>query len=238
MIGLLGILPGLLKYLMCGRYTFYAGKDLSDRFSLDPDYDRGLDLSKNFNVSPGQFMPVVTSGEKGNHLSLMRWGLVPSWAKDSKIGFRMINARADTVSVKPSFRNSFRRQRCLIPANGFYEWQTDGKKKTPYYFTLKKEPLFAFAGLWEEWTDQNNMKLQTYTIITTNANKLIKPIHDRMPVILKPQNEATWLNEKTDPDSLLSLLKPYSPPAMLSTKVSDRLNRSSENDPRLIKPIS
>jgi len=223
---------------MCGRYTFYAGQDLFDRFSLDPDYERGSDFENNFNVSPGQFMPVIVKGEKFNRVLKMRWGLVPSWAKDSKIGYRMINARADTVSAKPSFQSSFNKRRCLIPANGFYEWKTEDKKKTPFYYTLRDQPLFAFAGLWEEWMDPNNMKLQTYTIITTNANQLIKTIHDRMPVILKPQDEAVWLNEKTTPDSLLSLLKPYPPKSMLSAEVSDRLNRSSENDPRLINPVS
>ncbi|MFA5828696.1 MAG: SOS response-associated peptidase [Candidatus Shapirobacteria bacterium] len=223
---------------MCGRYAFYPGQDFFDRFSLDPKDEGGLDLQANFNVSPGQFMPIITSGERGNHFSLMRWGLVPSWAKDSKIGFRMINARADTVSVKPSYRSAFRRQRCLVPASGFYEWETKNKKKTPFYYTLKDQPLLAFAGLWEEWTDPNGVKLQTYTIITTDSNQLISPIHDRMPVILKPQSEKTWLDDKTSPDSLLALLKPFSPSSMLSTQVSDRLNRSSENDPRLIKPVS
>lgn len=161
-------------------------------------------------------MPVVISKSKSPQLSLMRWGLIPSWAKDSKFGLSMFNARADTVTVKPSFKLSFRRRRCLIPATGFYEWKKNGHLKIPLYYTLKDQPLFSFAGLWDRWLDPHGSTLDTYTIITTDPNSFIKPVHDRMPVILKPDGEKIWLNNTSSETSLLSLLQPYPDNLMVS----------------------
>jgi putative SOS response-associated peptidase YedK len=210
----------LLNYGMCGRYAFTPGSDFFDHFSLlDPDYERGS-LQDNHNVSPGQLMPVITKGQKFNQLSLMRWGMVPSWAKDSKIGFKMINARAESISIKPSFKIPFRRHRCLIPANGYYEWKKEDKKKIPFYYTLKNQPLFAFAGLFDHWLSPDGVELQSYTIITTVSNDLAKAVHDRMPVILKSEDEKVWLDETSKEESLISLLKPYPSQFMSSVEVS------------------
>lgn len=201
---------------MCGRYTFYAGEDLFDRFHLDPNGQIGEYLNHNYTVTPGSFMPVITSGEKYNQFSLMHWGLIPSWAKDSKTGLSMFNARADTVTVKPSFKVPFHRRRCLIPATGFYEWKTDNRLKIPFYYTLKDQSLFSFAGLWDKWLDPHGSIVDSYTIITTDPNSLIKSIHDRMPVILKSEDEKIWLNNTSSETSLLSLLKPYPDKLMAS----------------------
>lgn len=184
---------------MCGRYTLYSTEMLTSRFSLDDS--KPLNLVPNKNVSPGQTMPVIINPTgQGNQLALMRWGLVPSWAKDPSIGSKLFNARADTIMIKPSFKSAFAHRRCLIPASGFFEWQKVGTKKVPHYFTLKFTHLFAFAGIYEQ---------DTYSIITTTPNDIVKPIHDRMPVILSPIDESIWLNNQSAQTNLISLLKPY-----------------------------
>jgi putative SOS response-associated peptidase YedK len=227
----------VLNLIMCGRYVFYAGEDMFDRFYLDPHDNRDFQLNQNYNVSPGQFMPVVIPGSAKNQLSLMRWGLIPAWAKDPQIGYRLINARAESVTLKPSFRPSFRRHRCLVPANGFYEWQKGAKTKTPFYFTLKDQPLFAFAGLYDSWLSPDGSPLATFTIITSEANDLVLPIHSRMPIILKPQDEGLWLDPHAHESDLTKILTPYPSNLMQTYPVSSRLNRPSQNDPDLIRPV-
>lgn len=204
---------------MCGRYALTPGEDFFDRFCLDPDYERGGDFDPNSNIAPGSLTPVITQDNHNNHLSLMHWGLIPAWAKDYKVNHGMINARADSIAIKPSFKKSFQQRRCLVPANGFYEWKKDHQTSTPFYFTLKDQPLFAFTGLWDEWLDSSGHKFQSYAIITTDPNSLVEPIHNRMPAILKPEDEAVWLNDATPQSSLTSLLTPYPPELMTLSSI-------------------
>jgi len=161
----------------------------------------------------------------------MRWGLIPAWAKDAKIGYSTINARAEEAANKPAFRDALRKRRCLIPADAFYEWtKHDPKKKQPHAFALKSGAPFAFAGLWERWRPKEGEPLETFTILTTDANELLEPVHNRMPVILKPADYARWLEEAT-PDRLpIDLLRPYPPEEMTSWKVSDRVGNVRNND--------
>lgn len=166
----------------------------------------------------------------------MKWGLVPSWAKDEKIGYKMINARSEGIETKPSFRAAFKRHRCLVPTTGFYEWKkVDAKMKQPYFIRLKSGEPFAFAGLWEVWGPDN---LETFTIITTENNELIEPIHTRMPVILHEKDEAVWLDpELHDADKLKELLKPYPSEEMEMYEVSTFVNSPKNESPDCIKPI-
>jgi putative SOS response-associated peptidase YedK len=214
---------------MCGRYRLVRKKEiLAEVFDAGDD----VDWAPRYNVAPGQDVPVIRqhTSEPRRSLSLMRWGLIPSWAKDPKLGYKLINARAETVSDKPAFREALQSRRCLIPADGFYEWAKEEKAKSPYCFTLVDDSVFAFAGLWDRWTDRNGEALPTCSIITTSANALIAGVHDRMPVILEPENYDLWLDpgfRKTEP--LLDLLQPYRAGSMHSWRVSPRVN-SVEND--------
>ncbi|MDQ3798001.1 MAG: SOS response-associated peptidase, partial [Acidobacteriota bacterium] len=168
--------------------------------------------------------------------------LIPSWAKEAEIGGRMINARAETLTEKPSFREAFKKRRCLIPATGFYEWQkkSSGGAKQPFYFYLKEKEVFGFAGLWEEWIDKETGDvLETCTIITTAANEVLKPVHDRMPVILKPADYAQWLDpEENNTDRLQKLLAPYPAVEMTSHAVSKSVNIPDADSPELIEPLN
>lgn len=165
-----------------------------------------VEFSSSRNISPGQFIPVVTDAAS-RQVALFKWGLIPGWAKDPKIGYRMFNARAETLAEKPSFRVPFMRRRCLIPADGFYEWKMVDGKKHPFLFSLKEGKAFTFAGLWETWRDSNGDELRSCTIITTEPNEVLMQYHDRMPVILTAENRWNWL-EESQPDVLQSLLKP------------------------------
>lgn len=192
---------------MCGRFVLLT--DLS-RIVQSFDIQRvSGELHQGVNISPGQMITAVLRDEV-NKLADFKWGLVPSWAKDPAIGNKMINARAETVAEKPSFRQAFKKRRCLIVADGFYEWKTEGKRKTPMRFGLKSGEPFGFAGLYEIWHAPDKAHLQTCTIITTNANGLIEPIHDRMPVIVPKTDEAAWIDPNNqDSAGLLAILKPY-----------------------------
>lgn len=192
---------------MCGRYSFYPPKNFASRFSLDLSSKDLAKLTPNGNVTPGQVMPVITKNDNSNQLDFMKWGLIPAWAKNYKIDHGMINARSESLTSKPSFKDSFKNSRCLIPATGFYEWQKTGKISTPYLFQLKDQSLFSFAGLYDN---------STYTIITTSPNSLVEPIHHRMPVILSQSDESTWLDPSTDPQNLISLLSPFDSDQMSS----------------------
>ena len=163
-----------------------------------------------FNIAPTQEVSAVRDLGEGRELEFLRWGLIPSWAKDKSIGAKLINARAETVAEKPAFRSAFKHRRCLIPADGFFEWKKEGGRKEPHYITLRDGGLFAFAGLWEEWHPEDGEAVRSCTIITTGANELVRPLHDRMPVILDPGDYADWLdvNPRTK-EQLLSLLRPF-----------------------------
>jgi putative SOS response-associated peptidase YedK len=226
---------------MCGRFSLnQTGEDLAEAFQLKPPPP----VKPRFNIAPTQ--PVATITATLEHpepqFQLLRWGLIPSWAKDPAIGNRLINARAETVSDKPSFRAAFKRRRCLILADGFYEWQRQANRKTkqPYYFFLNKHQPFAFAGLWEHWTDPNSGgELQTCTILTTASNQLMKPIHDRMPVILEPADYETWLDPSHyNPGKLEEMLRPYGANKMEYYPVSTLVNQAQNDQPDCIQPLA
>ena len=221
---------------MCGRFTLTADQDsFEDRFSFT-----GFDLGwvPSYNIAPTQEVLTVTNNGTENRAELMRWGLVPSWAKDPKIGNRMINARAETLAEKPSFRTAFRRRRCLIVADGFYEWKREGKKKTPMLITAGTDRLFAFAGLWATWKQPDDSCLLTCAIITTSANDFMTSIHDRMPVILPRESEDLWLDPDEQDSAMLSeLLLPYDSNQMEAYEVSTLVNSLRNNSPELIPPV-
>jgi putative SOS response-associated peptidase YedK len=170
---------------------------------------------------------------------MLRWGLIPSWARDARIGATLINARADTLTTKPSFRTALKRRRCLIPADGFYEWKKgEGKTKQPYYIRLKKEHPFAFAGLWEHWEGPDNSAIESCTIVTTDANDTLRPLHDRMPVILRKEDYDQWLDSKADDSTKLSeLLKPYSSEEMTAFPISTLVNNARNESAQCIEPL-
>lgn len=221
---------------MCGRYTRRAAaKVLADHFGIDEFSDVGLEPS--FNVAPQTFQPVVRLNPDTDRreFALMRWGLVPFWAKDAKIGFSTINARAETLAASACFREAVKRRRCLVPADAFYEWKKlDAKTKQPYAIGMKDDSVFAFAGLWERWTDKSTKEpLETYTIITTEPNELAAGIHDRMPVILAPRDYDRWM-APADPARLpVDLLRPFDAGRMKAWKGSAAVGNVRNNSPEL-----
>lgn len=203
---------------MCGRYgLFETGEDLFRDFDLVEIPD----LAPRYNIAPSQEVSIVRLDEGLRRLLPARWGLIPSWAKDAKIAYRTINARGETVFEKPSFRAAVRARRCLIPASGFYEWKKEGKTKVPHWIRLKNKSPMAFAGLWERWISPHAEAVDSCTIVTTEANDLVRTIHERMPVILPRDARETWLDlEITAPERLRSLLVSY-PPAEMEIELAD-----------------
>lgn len=225
---------------MCGRYTLKTpGKAIADLFGLASQPT----LQPRYNIAPTQPVPIIrvlrTNPEtKQRELVPLRWGLVPSWADDPAIGNRFINARAETVADKPSFREAFRQRRCLVPADGFYEWKKEGTKKQPVYIRRKDGQPFAFAGLWEEWERQGEV-IESCAIITTHANELMAEFHDRMPVILQPQDYALWLDpEVQDPTLLEPLLRPCPSEEMEVYLVSRLVNDPRNEDPNCVERLA
>jgi putative SOS response-associated peptidase YedK len=225
---------------MCGRFTNNAKPEkIKTEFKI-ADKNPNL-FQPRYNIAPAQMIDVVFAPESERILSQLKWGLVPSWSKDAPTSKGLINARAETLIDKPSFREAFKSRRCIIPASGFYEWQKKGTgAKQPYYFYLKEREVFGFAGLWETWLDkQTGELLETCTIITTEANEVLKPVHDRMPVILKIANYDEWLDAKVkDTVILQELLKPYPAKEMDSHAVSTNINYPDSNSADLIKPLN
>ena len=223
---------------MCGRFTNKAKpEEIENEFKVGKINPK-LFATPRFNIAPTQIILVALELEGERIISNLKWGLIPSWAKDGSIGSKMINARAETLAEKPSFKNAFKSRRCIIPASGFYEWQKQAKgAKQPFYFYLKDKDVFGFAGLYEEWLDKESGELvETCTIITTEANKVLEPIHERMPVILKPKDYDQWLDEKEkDTDKLQKLLAPYPSDEMASYQVSKAVNIPGNDSPDLIK---
>lgn len=221
---------------MCGRFTLRTpAADLVRIFELL----RSDELQPRYNIAPTQPVAIIRETPKGRELSLVHWGLIPSWSKDPSIGSRMINARAESVASKPSFRSAFRRRRCLIPADGFYEWRkVSAKAKQPYLIGRADWRPFAFAGLWEHWTGPDGGEIESCTIITTEANELLQPLHDRMPVILEPEEYADWLDPAiNDAERLQPLLDPYPPDLMALYPVSTTVNNPRNEHPACIKPL-
>ncbi len=224
---------------MCGRFTLHHNlEELEERFAVAPAGEAGGDSEPRYNIAPPQDVLVVTQNG-ARRLEAYHWGLIPSWAKDVSVGNRMINARAETLAEKPSFRTALSRRRCLIPADGFYEWQVTGTgakpAKTPMHLRLTDGGLFAFAGLWDEWRGPDGVALRSCTIITTAPNAVAAPIHDRMPAILRPEDEALWLAPSlSEAGALLSLLGPYPASAMEAYAVSRQVNAPTVDDPGCI----
>ena len=190
---------------MCGFYLFEPGHDFYERFEIKNRLDF---LPKKIEAAPGQVVPVIYQQEV-RVVQPMKWGLIPFWAKDSSIGKNMFNARAESIVEKPAFRKAYKTQRCIVPGNGFYEWKTENGKKVPYFFEVKDRPLFGFAGLYDIWEEPvGGREIYSYTIVTTTPNEVVKPIHDRMPVILSKSEEDVWLSKSSDENKLMSLLKP------------------------------
>ncbi len=222
---------------MCGRFTLSVDPD--DLREAFPQFTLQDDLPPRYNIAPSQPVAVVPNNGQ-NRIEFFRWGLIPSWAKDPKIGNRMINARAESLVEKPAFRAAYKRRRCLVLADGFYEWrQEPGRKtKTPMYIRLNSGKPFAFAGLWEAWRAPDESTILSCTIITTDSNELIAPIHDRMPVILAPEAYELWLNpEEQSPDRLTGLLKPYPASEMMAYPVSRLVNDPASDVPECIIPV-
>lgn len=219
---------------MCGRFTLAVpGEQLAAQFQLVAVPD----LSARYNIAPSQPVAIIRAEADGRRLALVRWGLVPAWAKDTALGARLINARAETVAEKPAFRAALRQRRCLIPADGFYEWQAQAGGKQPYYIRLAAGGAFAMAGLWERWHTPAGDWLESCTILTTTANDVVEPLHDRMPVILAPEQYARWLDrELHDPALLRELLAPFPARLLVAYPVSKAVNRVSNDGPALIQP--
>jgi putative SOS response-associated peptidase YedK len=216
---------------MCGRYRLSRRKQvLAEHF--DTDFD-DLEWEPRFNVAPTQPVPVLRLGNSGAiSASLMRWGLIPSWSKDPKVGARTINARSETAAEKPTFRGPLRNQRCLIPADAFYEWKRTGKVKQPYCFEVGQVALFAFAGLWDCWRGPDGRAVETCTILTTTANDLLEGIHDRMPVILPPYQYQAWLDAgMQNAAAAVEMLNPFDSSLMRRYAVSPRINLVANDDP-------
>ncbi|WP_103110492.1 SOS response-associated peptidase [Brevibacillus reuszeri] len=221
---------------MCGRFTVvFDAVTLLRRFELE---DIPFDWHARYNAAPGQLIPVIIDDRGRRRLGQLKWGLVPFWSQDEKVGYKMINAKSETIQEKPSFKNLFIRKRCVIPADGFYEWQQRESGKQPMRIMLKTGEPFAFAGLFDTWTSPAGEKLHTCTIITTQPNALVQDIHNRMPVILRQQDEAIWLDrERYDADLLQSLLVPYDPDQMRAYPVPQLVGSPKNDIPECIKEI-
>ena len=221
---------------MCGRYSLISDlQDLARQFEFD---GTGFEHPPSYNIAPTQSVLTVTNRDV-RHAEYMRWGLIPSWARDASIGNRMINARGETLAQKPSFRNALQRRRCLVLADGFYEWQKAGKTRRPMRVVLKSGDPFSFAGLWETWRNPGGETVRSCTIVTTQANELLRPIHERMPVILPRELEEFWLDgDVTDSAALTDVLAPYPDEAMDFFQVSPLVNKAANNGPDLIVPVA
>ena len=223
---------------MCGRYAVASSNpEIEERFHCDAG---SQELLPRYNVAPTQeSLAVVTDANGDRQANQMRWGLVPHWAKDLSIGARFINARAETAAETAAFRVAFRKRRCLVVATGFYEWLREGKAKTPFYFTLKSKGPFAFAGLWELWKSPENKWVRSFTILTTSANSVMSPIHDRMPVILSPETEALWLDPRTEePKTLTKVLVPFPAEEMAYHEVRPGVNSWKIDTPECVQPLA
>lgn len=229
---------------MCGRYSLAQGYDqiisgvAADWFDVADD---SWEFVPRYNIAPTNMVPVIAMQDDQRMLSNMRWGLIPSWAKDSKIGYRMINARSETAATTNAFRSAYKRRRCLVLSDGFYEWRGPKGKREPLRFTMKDGDMFAFAGLWEVWKDRevpDDKPVRTFTILTTTPNELIASIHDRMPVILNEEAQRLWMDHSSDETRpLRELLKPFPAGSMTGYDVSPSVNNVRNEGPELNVPV-
>jgi putative SOS response-associated peptidase YedK len=222
---------------MCGRFVRKSSaEEIAEEFSVDLS-DISFLLEPSYNTAPGKEVAAVMAGPK-RVIEGLKWGLIPPWATDEKSGYRMINARAETISQKINYKNAFRQRRCLLVADGFYEWSGEGRVKRPYYFRMKEGHPFGLAGLFEIWQNQEGKKIKSCAVITTSANKLMLPIHDRMPAIIRREDYFKWLdNNIFDEKSLNAMLKPFDSVAMLSYPVNLLVNSPKNDSPACIEPV-
>ena len=217
---------------MCGRYSIFTPTDtLKIRFNVP----RAEALQPTYNAAPTQNLPVILNSEPTT-IKLCRWGLIPSWAKEERIGNRMINARAETLLQKPSFRTPFKKQRCLVLTDGFYEWEKTSAGKIPHRVSMRDNKPFAFAGIWEVWRTPDGEEVMSFSIITTEPNDLMKPLHNRMPVIIKQANEEKWLQE-IDISEAQKMLEPYPLEDLEAYPISTLVNSPKNNSEDIIKPL-
>jgi putative SOS response-associated peptidase YedK len=223
---------------MCGRFARKSTQDLLKEW-FGVELEDMPWFAPSYNVAPQSVQPVVRPNRDSGsrEFALLRWGLVPFWAKDPKFGYSTINARAEEAATKPAFRDAMKKRRCLVPADAFYEWQRiDPKTKHPFAFALKSGESYAFAGLWDRWQSKDNETLETFTILTTDPNELMEPVHNRMPVILEPKDYDRWLDPETKERPPVDLLRPYPAERMRSWPVSDRVGNVRNNDAELLEP--
>ena len=218
---------------MCGRYTLKtSAKDLAREFHL---LEVPGDLGPRYNLAPTQAAPIITAQEP-RRLTLARWGLIPHWAKDPNVAHKLVNARAETLAEKPSFKQAFQQRRCLVPADGFYEWVHRGKQALPQYISLPGNRPMAFAGLYELWHAPHGLEVVTFTLVTVAANPFMAKIHDRMPLLLDEAARATWLAKDADPRALQALMQPWSG-ELQSWEVDRKVNTPGPDEPGLITPV-
>lgn len=214
---------------MCGRLLLTSsGRELAEAFELA----EAPQLTPRYNIAPSQNVGTLTAAEGGRVFSQRRWGLIPTWAQDPSIGYRMINARSETASSKPAFRDALRRRRCIVPANGFYEWTRHGREKHPHWFHRRDAPFLAMAGLWESWSSrETDDVIESFSILTTEANSSVSPVHDRMPVLLRHEDFDRWLDpDEDDPKKLQPLLVPCPDDWLVSQRVGERVNSPRNDD--------
>jgi putative SOS response-associated peptidase YedK len=223
---------------MCGRIvTTITAEILKTVFSLQ----ESRQLEPHYNVIPSQLVPVVRNQGDHNRLDLLKWGLVPAWAKDSGVGSHLINAHYESVFEKPAYRHALKYRRCIIPVSGFYEWQEicGEHRKQPWYIRMNDDAPMYLAGLWESWKTRDGSELESFAVVTTSANSLVAPIHDRMPVIVHPDNLNLWLSHNMhDPELLLPLYQPFSPAGMNACRVSELVNNPHNDSPACIVPVT
>jgi putative SOS response-associated peptidase YedK len=222
---------------MCGRFVLYAlAADVAEEF----DVAETPGIQPRYNIAPTQEVMIVRSAAESGvrELVSVRWGLIPHWAKDDKMAARMINARCETIADKPAFRAAFKYRRCLIPTNGFYEWKKERTGKQPFFFGITGDKIFAFGGIWERWKSPDGREMESCSILTTESNELLKDIHDRMPLILKPEDYALWLDPQVkSADALTKLFEPFPSEFMSGRPVSPRVNSPSYDGPDCVDPI-
>lgn len=220
---------------MCGRYTLVHSPD---QLGLIFQVEFGRPYELRFNIAPTQHLPVIVARREARWARTMRWGLIPHWSKDEKIGARLINARSETAATLPSFRGPFQKHRCIVPASGFFEWEKTADGKQPYYIKPKDGSVLAFAGLWDRWTASADTVIESFTILTTEPNEVVAPLHDRMPVILSHDAIDSWLHvDPRDAKTLRTLLAPCSNDLLETHPVSRRVNRPANDDPSLLEPV-
>lgn len=220
---------------MCGRFTLrHSVDEIAERFNVT---NVAFDFGPRFNVAPSQEIAAITGEGDDRTLRPLKWGLVPFWAKEASIGNRMINARAETIAEKPAYKHAVARRRCLIPADGFYEWAKTGSKRTPMHIHFEDGRLFAFAGIWERWGPTSGEEIVSCSLITVEPNEVVSPIHNRMPAILAPEDEGAWLSETRHVHDVLPLLRTHDAKGMEAYPVSRGVNSPAFDDPSCVDPV-